>query len=82
MVSIVLDQDQKLARRRESRRRVIARFTVTNLTNRVALYNFLSTFSVTHFVPPRTSQASIGYVFEHNRQRFNRAERVRSLPRR
>ncbi len=39
------------------------RFTVTNLTNKVALYNFLSTFSGTHFVPPRTYQASITYVF-------------------
>ncbi len=39
------------------------RFTVTNLTNKVALYNFLSTFSGTHFVAPRTYQASIGYVF-------------------
>ena len=47
----------------ESRRRVIARFTVTNLTNRVALYNFLPTFSGTHFVTPRTYQASIGYAF-------------------
>jgi hypothetical protein len=39
------------------------RFTVTNLTNKVALYNFLSTFSGTHFVAPRTYQASIDYVF-------------------
>jgi outer membrane receptor protein involved in Fe transport len=38
-------------------------FTVTNLTNDAALYNFLSTFSGTHFVPPRTYQAEIGYVF-------------------
>ncbi len=27
--------------------------TVTNVANKVALYNFLSTFSGTHFVPPR-----------------------------
>ena len=39
------------------------RFTITNLTDKVALYNFLSTFSGTHFVPPRTYQASIGYIF-------------------
>jgi hypothetical protein len=39
------------------------RFTVTNLTDKVALYNFLSTFSGTHFVPPRTYQATVGYVF-------------------
>ncbi len=43
--------------------KMIARFTVTNLTNQVALYNFLSTFSGTHFVPPRTYQATIGYRF-------------------
>lgn len=29
-------------------------FSVVNVTNRIALYNFLSTFSGTHFVPPRT----------------------------
>ncbi len=28
-------------------------FTVANLTNKTALYNFLSTFSGTHFLPPR-----------------------------
>jgi hypothetical protein len=43
--------------------RVTMRFTIENLTNKVALYNFLSTFSGTHFVPPRTYQASIGYSF-------------------
>jgi hypothetical protein len=43
--------------------KVVLRFTVTNLTDKVALYNFLSTFSGTHFVPPRTYQASIGYRF-------------------
>jgi hypothetical protein len=37
--------------------------TVANLTNQVALYNFLSTFSGTHFVEPRTLQASIGFSF-------------------
>ena len=40
-----------------------ARFTIENLTNKVALYNFLSTFSGTHFVAPRTYQASVGYAF-------------------
>jgi len=43
--------------------RVTLRFSITNLTNKLALYNFLSTFSGTHFVPPRTYQASIGYAF-------------------
>ena len=44
-------------------RRMTLQLTVTNLTNRVALYNFLSTFSGTHFVGPRSCQVSVGYVF-------------------
>jgi hypothetical protein len=38
-------------------------FSVVNLTNHVALYNFLSTFSGTHFVTPRAYQARIGFSF-------------------
>lgn len=34
-----------------------------NLTNQVALYNFLSTFSGTHFVSPRTLQAQLTFRF-------------------
>jgi hypothetical protein len=49
--------------RSENRNKVSLRLTVTNLTNKVALYNFLSTFSGTHFVAPRTLQASVGYAF-------------------
>jgi hypothetical protein len=39
------------------------RATVLNLTNNVALYNFLSTFSGTHFVTPRAYQLTLGVVF-------------------
>ncbi|MGA2610719.1 MAG: TonB-dependent receptor [Terriglobia bacterium] len=38
-------------------------FTVINLTNKDALYNFLSTFSGTHFVTPRVWQGGIKIVF-------------------
>jgi hypothetical protein len=38
-------------------------FTVINLTNKEALYNFLSTFSGTHFVTPRTWQGQIRFSF-------------------
>ncbi len=38
-------------------------FTVLNLTNKYALYNFLSTFSGTHFVPPRTYTAQLTFEF-------------------
>ena len=48
---------------RKERYRTTLRFTVTNLGNTVALYNFLSTFSGTHFVTPRSYQAAIGFVF-------------------
>ncbi len=40
-----------------------ATFSVTNLTNKVALYNFLSTFSGTHFVPPRAYTAGLTLNF-------------------
>ena len=40
-----------------------ARVTVINLANNYALYNFLSTFSGTHYVTPRTVTAEIGFHF-------------------
>lgn len=39
------------------------RFDVINLTNKVVLYNFLSTFSGTHYVTPRTVTATLGFHF-------------------
>ncbi|HXZ80722.1 MAG TPA: TonB-dependent receptor [Terriglobales bacterium] len=38
-------------------------FNVINLTNKVALYNFLSTFSGTHYVTPRSYTAQLGFHF-------------------
>ena len=40
-----------------------ARFTVINVANKEALYNFLSTFSGTHFVTLRTRTEEIGFHF-------------------
>ncbi len=40
-----------------------ARVTVINVANKVALYNFLSTFSGTHYVTPRTVTGEIGFHF-------------------
>ena len=37
--------------------------TVTNITDKVALYNYLSTFSGTHFVPPRMITAQAVFNF-------------------
>ncbi|MBV9179837.1 MAG: TonB-dependent receptor, partial [Acidobacteria bacterium] len=39
------------------------RLTAVNLTNKVALYNFFSTFSGTHYVTPRTLTGEIGFHF-------------------
>lgn len=39
------------------------RLTAVNLTNKTALYNFLSTFSGTHFVSPRAYTAELGFHF-------------------
>ena len=40
-----------------------ARFTVINVADRTAVYNFLSTFSGTHYVTPRTLTGEIGFHF-------------------
>ncbi|MGA8597286.1 MAG: TonB-dependent receptor [Bryobacteraceae bacterium] len=40
-----------------------ARLEVINLTNQYALYNFISTFSGTHYVSPRTVTGTIGFHF-------------------
>jgi len=37
--------------------------TAVNITNRVALYNFLSTFTGTHYVTPRAVTAQVGFNF-------------------
>ncbi len=39
------------------------RLTAINLTNKTVLYNFLSTFSGTHFVTPRAYTAELGFHF-------------------
>ncbi|MBV9145458.1 MAG: hypothetical protein JO065_06050, partial [Acidobacteria bacterium] len=38
-------------------------FTAINITNKYALYNFLSTFSGTHYVTPRALTAEVGFHF-------------------
>jgi hypothetical protein len=40
-----------------------ARLTAINVTNKYALYNFLSTFSGTHYVTPRTISAEVAFHF-------------------
>ena len=45
------------------RAKLSVRLSVINLTNKEALYNFLSTFSGTHFVTPRAYQVQVGVTF-------------------
>ena len=48
---------------RGERKKWNASFTVINVTNKVALYNFLSTFSGTHFVTPRSYTGQVIFNF-------------------
>jgi len=48
---------------RGDRYRWSLRLTAINLTNKTALYNFLSTFSGTHYVTPRSYTAEVGFHF-------------------
>jgi hypothetical protein len=48
---------------RGDRYRWSAQVTFINLANNYALYNFLSTFSGTHYVSPRAITAQIGFHF-------------------
>ncbi|HMF52702.1 MAG TPA: TonB-dependent receptor [Edaphobacter sp.] len=45
------------------KRKVAVRLTAVNVTNKYALYNFLSTFSGTHYVTPRAITGEISYTF-------------------
>jgi hypothetical protein len=48
---------------RNDKAKVRLRFSIINLTNKDALYNFLSTFTGTHFVTPRSYQFQLGVNF-------------------
>jgi hypothetical protein len=45
------------------RAKVKLRFSVLNVANKDALYNFLSTFTGTHFISPRAYQVHVGVSF-------------------
>jgi hypothetical protein len=42
---------------------VSLQLTTINISNQVGLYNFLSTFSGTHYVTPRTLTAQLAFHF-------------------
>ena len=43
--------------------KVSLQFTAVNIANKYAVYNFISTFSGTHYVTPRTLTAQLGFHF-------------------
>lgn len=47
---------------RTERVKMSARLSFVNIGNKVALYNFESTFSGTHFVTPRSVQGQVGFT--------------------
>jgi len=48
---------------RGDRYRWSLRLTAVNVANKEALYNFISTFSGTHYVTPRAMTAELGFHF-------------------
>jgi Carboxypeptidase regulatory-like domain/TonB-dependent Receptor Plug Domain len=55
--------DDNLAHFSNDRYRISAQLTVINLANNYALYNWLSTFSGTHYATPRALTAEVGLHF-------------------
>jgi len=55
--------DDRIAHFGGSRYRLSARLTAINVTNKYALYNFLSTFSGTHYVSPRSITGELAFHF-------------------
>jgi hypothetical protein len=55
--------DNLLRRKTADKRTLSASLTIVNLTNKYALYNFLSTFSGTHYVSPRSLTGELAYHF-------------------
>jgi Carboxypeptidase regulatory-like domain/TonB-dependent Receptor Plug Domain len=55
--------DDRVAHFGGDRYRIAARVTAINVANKYALYNFLSTFSGTHYVTPRTVTGQVSFNF-------------------
>jgi hypothetical protein len=58
---MVVGDDDLIGKDRKNK--VGLRITASNVTNKYALYNFLSTFSGTHYVSPRTVTGQVSYNF-------------------
>jgi len=48
---------------KDNKYKISLQLTAINVTNTYALYNFLSTFSGTHYLTPRSLTAEVGFHF-------------------
>ncbi len=55
--------DDRILHSRDERYSLGARVTAINVLNKYALYNFLSTFSGTHYVTPRSITGEVSFHF-------------------
>jgi hypothetical protein len=63
LFDLTIGEDNLLHRKQDDKRTLSASMTVVNLTNKYALYNFLSTFSGTHYVTPRSITGEVAFHF-------------------
>jgi hypothetical protein len=63
LFDLTLGEDNLLHRKQDNKRTLSASMTIVNLANKVALYNFLSTFSGTHYVTPRSITGEVAFHF-------------------
>jgi len=63
LFDLTIGDDNLLNRKNGDKKTLSASVTIVNLGNTVALYNFLSTFSGTHYVSPRSISADVAYHF-------------------
>ncbi|HEY5054818.1 MAG TPA: TonB-dependent receptor [Acidobacteriaceae bacterium] len=63
LFDLTIGDDNLLRKKTADKRTLSASLTVVNLLNKVTLYNFLSTFSGTHFVSPRAITGEVAYHF-------------------
>ena len=63
LFDLTIGDDNLFRKKSADKKTLSASLTVVNLLNKVALYNFLSTFSGTHYVNPRSISADVAYHF-------------------
>jgi Carboxypeptidase regulatory-like domain/TonB-dependent Receptor Plug Domain len=63
LLDLSIGEDALYRSKTDSKRTLSASLTIANLTDKYTLYNFLSTFSGTHYVAPRAITGELAYHF-------------------